>query len=239
MIRIPLRRAIMAGVLAIVAVAPMIAPMPAYAQFGGIVYDPTNYAQNVLTAARSLQQINNQIQQIEQQATSLVNQAKNLAGLPLSTLSTLQKQIDRTRQLLQQAQRIAYSVAEIDDAFTKRYNGATASTSTAQMVANAQESWKTSVAAFQDTLRVQATVVGNLDDTRSSVSSLVSASQSASGALQAAQAGNQLLALQSQQIADLTALLASQSRAQALEATRQTQIEADAKERFNRFFGRK
>ena len=58
----PLRRAILAGVLASAAVVPMIAPMPAYAQFGGIVYDPTNYAQNVLTAARSLQQINNQIQ---------------------------------------------------------------------------------------------------------------------------------------------------------------------------------
>ena len=76
----PLRRAILAGVLASAAVVPMIAPMPAYAQFGGIVYDPTNYAQNVLTAARSLQQINNQIQQIQQQATSLINEARNLAS---------------------------------------------------------------------------------------------------------------------------------------------------------------
>jgi P-type conjugative transfer protein TrbJ len=36
-------------------------------------------------------------------------------------------------------------------------------------------------------------------------------SQSATGALQAAQAGNQLLALQSQQLSDLTAMMASQS----------------------------
>ena len=35
---------------------------PAHAQFGGIVYDPSNYAQNVLTAARTLEQINNQTQ---------------------------------------------------------------------------------------------------------------------------------------------------------------------------------
>jgi P-type conjugative transfer protein TrbJ len=34
-----------------------------------IVFDPTNYVQNVLTAARSLQQINNQI-------TSLQNEAR-------------------------------------------------------------------------------------------------------------------------------------------------------------------
>ena len=55
---------------------------PASAQFGGIVYDPSNYAQNVLTAARSLQQINNQITSLQNQAQSLINQARNLASLP-------------------------------------------------------------------------------------------------------------------------------------------------------------
>jgi type IV secretion system protein TrbJ len=49
-----LRRAIVAGVLATSGVIGITAATPAYAQFGGIVYDPTNYAQNVLTAARSL-----------------------------------------------------------------------------------------------------------------------------------------------------------------------------------------
>jgi conjugal transfer/entry exclusion protein len=32
----------------------LISATSAQAQFGGIVYDPTNYAQNVLTATRSL-----------------------------------------------------------------------------------------------------------------------------------------------------------------------------------------
>jgi type IV secretion system protein TrbJ len=233
----PIRRAIMAGAITATAIAPVVVPAPAYAQFGGIVFDPSNYAQNVLTAARSLQQINNQIQSLQNQATSLINQAKNLASLPFSTLATLQAQIQRTQQLISQAQRIAYDVQSIDQAFTTRYNGATASTSNAQMVANAQESWKTSVAAFQDTLRVQAGVVGNIDGARTGINGLVTSSQSATGALQVAQAGNQLLALQSQQIGDLTALVAAQSRAQALEMARQTQIEADAQERFRRFIG--
>jgi P-type conjugative transfer protein TrbJ len=226
--------AILAGAAAI---AMLSATAPAQAQFGGIVYDPSNYAQNVLTAARALQQVNNQIQQIQNQAQSLINQAKNLASLPFSTLATLQQQVQRTQQLLAQAQRIAYSVQSIDEAFTTRYNGATASTSSAQMVANAQESWKTSVAAFEDTLKVQAGVVGNIDGTRTSMNGLVTASQSATGALQATQAGNQLLALQSQQIADLIAVVAAQSRAQALEMARQTTAEADGQERFRRFTG--
>ena len=49
------------------------------------------------------------------------------------------------------------------------------------------------------------------------------ASQSATGALQAAQAGNQLLALQAQQLADLTAAVAAQGRAQSLEAAQRAE----------------
>ena len=233
----PLRRAILAGVLASTAVLPMIAPMPAYAQFGGIVYDPTNYAQNVLTAARSLQQINNQIQQIQQQAASLINEARNLASLPLSTVSTLQQQIQQTQQLLGQAQRIAYDVQDIQQAFNGRYKGAALTGDHAQMVANANARWEDSVGAFQDALQVQAGVVGNIESARTTMDSLVSASQSATGALQATQAGNQLLALQSQQLADLTAAVAAQGRAQALQSARQAAEEAEGRERFRRFMG--
>jgi hypothetical protein len=42
-------------------------PAPAHAQW--IVFDPTNFSQNVLTAARELQQVNNEIQSLENQAT--------------------------------------------------------------------------------------------------------------------------------------------------------------------------
>ena len=235
---LPLRRAIMAGVLASAAVMPMFVAAPAQAQFGGIVYDPTNYVQNVLTAARSLQQINNQIQQIQQQASSLINEARNLASLPLSTVDTLQQQVRQTQQLLGEAQRIAYNVQDIQQAFNGRYKGANLTGTNAQMVANANARWQDSVSAFEDALKVQAGVVGNIDGARATMNSLVSASQSATGALQAAQAGNQLLALQSQQLADLTAAVAAQGRAQALDAARQAAIEAEGRERFRRFFGR-
>ncbi|MDX3885116.1 MAG: P-type conjugative transfer protein TrbJ [Sphingomonas sp.] len=238
MTRFPLRRAILAGAVAATAIAPVVAPMPAYAQFGGIVYDPTNYAQNVLTAARSLQQINNQIQQIQHQATSLINEARNLANLPFSSLQQLQQQVQRTQQLLGEAQRIAYDVQNIQQVFGNRYKGAALTGDNAQMVANANARWEDSVGAFEDALRVQAGVVGNIDGARTTMDGLVSASQSATGALQAAQAGNQLLALQSQQLADLTAAVAAQGRAQALESARNAAVEAEARERFRRFRNR-
>jgi len=77
-----------------------------------IVFDPNNYAQNVLTAARALQQINNQITSLQNQTQMLINQAKNLANLPFSSLRQLQSSIQRTQQLLNQAQRIAYDVQQ-------------------------------------------------------------------------------------------------------------------------------
>ena len=207
---------------------------PAYAI---VVYDPTNYASNVLQAARALQQINNQIQQIQNQASSLLNEAKNLASLPLSTLSTLQDQVQQTRTLLGNAQRIAYDVQDIQDAFASRYSGAGLRGDAAQMVANADARWEDSVGALQDAMRVQAGVVGNLEGVQTSVEALVDASQSATGALQVAQAGNQMLAVQSQQLADLTAALAAQGRAQALESAQSAAVQAEGRERFRRFRG--
>lgn len=209
--------------------------MPAAAQVGGIVHDPRNYAQNILTAARTLEQINNQIKLLQNQATSLVNEARNLQGLPVSTLQELQGQVDRTRTLLGEAQRVAYDVTSIQTAFETRYKGGALTGTQAAMVAGAEARWNDSVAAFQDAMKVQAGVVGNMGDARRSLTTLVSASQSATGALQAAQAGNQLLALQSQQLGDLAAAIAAQGRAQMLGAARAAAAEAEGRERFRRF----
>ena len=233
-----LRRAMLAGAIAASTMIGITAATPAHAQFGGIVYDPTNYAQNVLTAARSLQQINNQIQQIQNQATSLLNEARNLTSLPFSQLQQLQSQFQQTQQLLSEAQRIAYDVQSIDQAFSQRCRGTNLSGSDQSLVADARSRWEASVGAFEDALRVQAGVVGNIDGTRTTMDGLVTSSQSATGALQAAQAGNQLLALQSQQLADLTALLAAQGRAQALDSARNAAVEAESRERLRRFLTR-
>src|SRR5712664_4630755 len=77
-----------------------------------VVFDPNNYAQDVLTAARALQQINNQIVSLQNQAQMLINQARNLATLPFSSLLQLEQSIQRTQQLLAQAQRIAYDIQQ-------------------------------------------------------------------------------------------------------------------------------
>lgn len=217
----------------IIAISLVQAPRGAKAQW--IVFDPNNYVQNVLTAARELQQINNQITSLQNEAQMLVNQAKNLASLPYSSLQQIAQSIQRTQQLLSQAQRIAYDVQQIDRAFTTTYAPAAVGMSDGLLVANAQTRWQNSVAGLQDAMRVQATVVGNLDTNRTQMSALVTASQGASGALQASQAGNQLLALQAQQLADLTAAVAAQGRAQTLQSAQRAVAQDQGREQLRRF----
>ena len=47
--------------------------------FGGVVFDPQNFAQNILTASRNLHQINNQVRSLQNEADALINDAKDLA----------------------------------------------------------------------------------------------------------------------------------------------------------------
>ena len=207
---------------------------PAHAQL--TVFDPSNFSQNVLTAARELQQVNNEIRMLQNQALSLINQARNLASLPYSSLAQLQQSIRQTQQLLAQAQRIGYDVATIDQAFTQLYPRTYSGGITPQqLVADAKTRWQNSLAAYQDAMRVQAGVVQNLDSTRTEIDALISASQSATGALQAAQSGNQLVALQTRQLADFTAVMAAIARAQSLEGARNVESEEQERAQFTRF----
>ncbi|HVI61981.1 MAG TPA: P-type conjugative transfer protein TrbJ [Bradyrhizobium sp.] len=226
-----LRRAVLVGLA-----SGMVAFGAPSASAQMLVYDPSNYAQNVLQAARALQQINNQITSLQNQALMLLNQARNLASLPYSSLQAIDQSIARTEQLLSQAQRIAYDINQIDRAFTQTYPQSYAgSTSSQQLFSDAQTRWQNALAGYQDALRVQAGVVQALDVTRAQTDALVSSSQSATGMLQATQAGNQLVALQTRQLLDLTALIAAQSRAQSLAGARTTASDAQAQAQFNQF----
>src|SRR5690606_26771563 len=158
---------------------------------------------NVLPAARTQDQMKNQIHSLQNEAQMLINQGRNLASVPYSSLQQLQQSVQRTQQLLGQAQNIAVAVGQVDRAFQQQYGSDSLSATDAQLVADARSRWENTVGGLQDAMRVQAGAVGNIDGNRAEMAALVGQSQGATGALQATQAGNQLLALQSQQLSDL------------------------------------
>lgn len=225
-----LRRALAASTIAI-GIALSAAPASAWK----IVYDPSNYAQNVLTAARTLEQINHQITSLANEAQMLINQAKQLTSLPTSMLSQIEGNFSEMKRLMGEAEKLAYSVQGIEQQFSSTFKDFAADKTGQQLVEGARQRWQQSLSAYEHSLKAGATAVTNIDSTRSQTSSLVGASQSAVGILQATQAGNQLLAVQAGQMADLTAMLAAQGRAEVLEKSRAAAAQEQAREQFKRF----
>ncbi|MDZ4048069.1 MAG: P-type conjugative transfer protein TrbJ, partial [Pseudoxanthomonas sp.] len=86
-------------------------------------------------------------------------------------------------------------------------------------------------------MRMQAQVSQNLASDEGVRSDLVRRSQSATGALQAAQATNQLLALQAKQSIQAQQLQITQDRAASLELARQAAATERAREVRRRFIG--
>jgi P-type conjugative transfer protein TrbJ len=225
------------GLLAAIILAIAIGPSgPARGQ--AVVFDPSNYGQNILTAARSLSQINNQIRSLENEALLLINSTKKVASLPTSVAAQLKAQIDEMNRLTTQANGIAFEVDrtrnQFDTLYPRQY---TAAVSSDRMVQDATVRWTNTYDALKQTLLTQSKIVEAIGSDGATLQTLMASSSGAVGALQAHQAGNELVGLQIKQSLQLQTLLAAQARADALK-TAERQASADAaRERFSRFIG--
>jgi P-type conjugative transfer protein TrbJ len=222
------------------AIAMSMAAAPAYAQFGigGIVYDPSNYAQNVLTAARTLQQINNQITSLQNEAQMLLNGAKNLTGLDFTALNELRANLARTRALIDQAQGLAFDVSSLDKDFRRLYPDAIApGTTGANLASQARDRWTASLESLRTAMQVQAEVSGAIREDEATLAAIAGRSSSAVGMLQAVQATNELLALQAKQAMQTQQLQLAQGRSAASEAARAVAAEERARAVRSRFRG--
>lgn len=212
---------------------------PAQAQFGsGIVFDPTNYTQNLLTAARELQQVNNEVQQIQNQVTMIQNMGTNLASLNLSTLTGMLSALTDVSNLMNATQGIGFTVNGTSAAFTQSFPlSYPATTTSGTLASDALTRWQQAMAAFQQTLKIQAQIAQNVQADTATLTTLVTASQGAAGNLQVNQAGNQLLALSTKQQLQTQNLMAAQYRATALEEARRAEEEQEGQTAFQSFLG--
>ncbi|MCG8357089.1 MAG: P-type conjugative transfer protein TrbJ [Kiloniellales bacterium] len=226
---------------AVAAAALFLAPVQnAHAIFGigDVVYDPANHAENILTAARTLQQINNQVQQLANEAQMLLNQAQNLANLPTSVAADLRSSLGQVDALIRSARGIAYQVSVVDSEYRRLFpEEYAAAVSTSRIIADAHEAWQFAREGFKHSLEVQAEVVDQVRADTVTLDLLISESQGAVGNLQVAQAGNQITALAAKQTMQLQTLLAASARADALERARTVAAREQARARFERFMG--
>ncbi len=229
------RRAALTAIAIIIA-APLVMPWHADAQVA--VIDAANLTQNILTAARELQQINNEVQSLQNQATMLENQAKNLTSLNFSSLDGITNDLQQISNLMNQAQGIDFDVQSVETAFQQAYpQQYAAGTSFPQLLTDAQTRWQNSRDAFQQTMTVQSQIAQTVQTDTGKLADLVDASQSAVGNLQAQQATNQLLALSIKQQLQIQTMMATQGRAEALNDANNAESEAEGSAAFSTFLG--
>ena len=211
-------------------VAPAAAALP--------VFDPTNYGQNLLQAARALEQINNQVKSLQNQASMLETMGRNLKTISfpqLQRISAAMQQIDR---LIGQAEGIQFKVSGIDKQISSLFPGEPGKALTGnQQLLEARSRLQAAVSAYRQSMRVQAQVAENVAEDSGLLGDLAATSQSAVGALQAQQAANQLLALGVKQQLQLQNLMAAEFRESAIARAREAQAEEDGRAETRRFLG--
>lgn len=202
------------------------------------VFDPWNYQQNIMTASQTLTEINQQIEQLRNEAQMLLNMDLNLTQLTETIAPDLATTLSEINTLMDQANAIAMTVQETDAAMQELFPDTfEASLSNDDMVQNARERWEEALAAYKRSANLQAQIIENAEADGDLLNTLLSRSRASVGNLQAMQAGNELTGLAVKQSLQLQQLLATEARAATLDRASTLAAEEEARTRFKSFLG--
>ncbi len=195
-----------------------LAPPKAAAQV--VVHDPANHAENLLAAARMLEQIEHQIAALEQQA-------QMLARGKLQLSPDLARTIDEAEALFRRGEGLSHDIAriggEIEVLYPETWDAYELEGVLDQSGLWAEESRRSLARA----MAAQAQAATRLSETRTRLGDALAASQGAEGQTSAVQAGNQLLGLSAAQLAGIEALMIAEGR--ALQAERMERLAREAR----------
>ncbi|RAN37965.1 P-type conjugative transfer protein TrbJ [Hyphomonas sp. GM-8P] len=212
-----------------------IAP-PATAQLS--VYDPANHAQNILQAARALQQVDQQVEQLTHEIDMLEKMARDLETFPMDVShAIIQERISRIDALLHKAEGIGYEIGEVERRYNEAYPETYGDTppSASALLRDARARWAQSRTAHRDVLLMAAEITAANQSNAGTLSELVRGSQEAAGNLQALQAGNQIGALSTDQLIRIETLMAAHYRARSLDEARRLAEATSARARLRTF----
>jgi type IV secretion system protein TrbJ len=176
-----------------------------------VVYDPTNHIQNVLTAARALEQIRIQTDQ-------LTAQIRSLAQSPYDHAAQIGEAMRALDELNSQARGLASTVRGLDRQFEDLYPGNVNARTAMQRLEAASRRIEMSRQTAQDLARTAASVEASRTARSSRMAGAIAASRAAEGETGAIQSSVQALGVLSEQLENLQTLMAAQSRLAAQEA---------------------
>jgi type IV secretion system protein TrbJ len=178
-----------------------------------IVFDPTNHIQNVLTAARALEQIRVQTEQ-------LTAQIRSLAQNPYDHMGAIGEAMSALTQLSDQARGLAGSVQGLERQFEELYPDRPNARNALDRIMASARRIEVARQTAQDAARLAASIDQGRSARTARMTGAISASQGAQGQTAAIQSSVQALGVMSEQLEGLQALMASQTRLAAEESAR-------------------
>jgi type IV secretion system protein TrbJ len=199
-----------AGLALVGVVSINLPPTPAQA---AIVFDPTNHIQNVLTAARALEQIRVQTEQ-------LTAQIRSLSQNPYNHMGEIGRAMSALTELSDQARGLAGSVQGLERQFEELYPDRPNARNAMERIMASARRIEVARQTAQDAARVAASIDQGRAARSARMAGAMNAAQSADGQTSAIQSSVQALGVMSEQLEGLQALIASQTRLAAEESAR-------------------
>jgi P-type conjugative transfer protein TrbJ len=200
-------------------------PLVSFAILGiadtAVVFDPSNYASNLIQQYEAVKNtianatmIANQAMQLEHEAQSLVYQAQNLQKNPLQLLEQLRTLWNQYNGVLRDADGLTYALVQSGAKFQATYPdlvGTDAGTTIADISAASSRMLGSIRKASQSAIKSQS-IYERLCQQLDAEQQALAAAQTAQGALQIAQAQAQLQGLTNEQLATLAQIEATNGR---------------------------
>ena len=197
------RKAVIAAALGV----SLLAASPAFALFGGIVFDPSNFVEHILAVAAS-------VQQMARMESQLQAQEKMLANLGSNAWPNMAQSMQDTNVILQIGSRFTGGNPDTQMASNEPLsfgNGTANPNSTAMAALRTQWDQNNRASVIQNRL-LENQIVANMPSDSQQIGGIIAASNSAPGLTAAIEAHNQLLANLSIQVGRIIALKVAKKR---------------------------
>ncbi len=179
-----------------------------------IVFDPSNFVENKLTALNSIKDLVNQATQIQHQLENLQYQAKNIRGVSDYQWRDVNNSLDQLNQVSQQGQALSVASSNLDSEFRKQFPDY-AQTQTNNNYSTQYQQWNNTT---MDTLRGTMDAAGysatSAKSEETALQQLKSQGANAQGRMQVLQVSTEIAAENVNQLQELKRLMVNQSNAQ-------------------------
>ncbi|THK35157.1 P-type conjugative transfer protein TrbJ [Ensifer sp. MPMI2T] len=180
-----------------------------------------NNAELISLVGKSAEQVNNQITQINQLAQQIQNQLniyqnmlQNTAQLPSHVWGQVESDLHQLQSIVAQGQGIAFSMGNIDDVMSQRfqsYAGFRTTLPDNATFSNSYQTWSTTNRdTIAGTLRAANLTAEQFSSEEATMSSIRAMSETADGQMKALQVGHEIAAQQVAQMQKLRGLVSQQ-----------------------------